>query len=163
VLGGDIMKAGDIIFVRGSGFIARAIEKVDEGSFSHVAIAVSDTHILEAQGGRKSGIVPFNYHNYEVVDLNLLEVQKKMIQKIAPTLTGRGYDYVQILEYIINKFFHTRISLNNPHFYICSELVQLVLEKIGVLPKEMNVVDLTPNKLHDVCMWIKNTRIPKQA
>lgn len=59
-----MMRAGDIIFVRGDSIISTAIKLLDKGKFTHVAMAVSLTHILEAQYFATVRITPFYFKDY---------------------------------------------------------------------------------------------------
>ena len=67
-----MLKKGDIVFVQGKGFISRFIRLIDNGRFSHVAIALSDARVIEADVDTKVAIRHFNEDNYnevEVIDL----------------------------------------------------------------------------------------------
>lgn len=133
------MKAGDILFVRGHSPISRAIRLFDSGEFTHVAIAVSDTHILEAQYFTKTRITPIYFNDYEVVRLDLPEHE---LLKNSIQLVGRWYDYLQIVGYMIK---HRR---NNPNNLICSELVATILYRLEKVEDYSKVKDLTPNELY---------------
>jgi hypothetical protein len=135
------MKAGDIIFVRGDSLLSKIIRFFDEGIFSHVAIAVSETEVIEANWNMKSNIVPFHYDNYEIVSLDLTNVQRSNVKKEASKLEGRWYDYIQIIGYMFNR------RINNPRNLICSELVYLILSRIDFID-DKNIRECTPNELY---------------
>jgi len=143
------MKTGDIVFVRGKSPISRFVKWFDGGPFSHVAIAVSSTHILEAQYYTRSRITPFRFQDYEILDLGLTEEQRDQVQKLSIQLVGKWYDYSQIIGYVISRFFRKsrRNLFNSPNNLICSELIQVILQEIGWnhvdIPK-----DVTPNQLY---------------
>lgn len=137
------MKAGDIIFVRGDSLISRLVKLVDKGSFSHVAIAVSETEVIEANWNMKSSVVKFHYEDYEIVELNLTDNQRKQVPVVASSLVGKWYDYIQVIAYI----FQSRI--NNPRQLICSELVYNILYSIDYM-KDPNLVDIKPNELYHI-------------
>lgn len=135
------MKAGDLIFVRGNSIISKAVRFFDPGRFSHVAIAVSPTHVIETNWNMRSRIVEFSYEDFELVRLNLSDRQREQIPAAARELEGRFYDYLQILAYI----FKSRV--NNPRFLICSELVYRTLLAVGfAVPSEYE--DATPNEMY---------------
>lgn len=119
------MKAGDIIFVRGDSIISRIIRLFDRGCYSHVAIAVSDTEILEAQYFTRSRIIKNPYDSYDTISLELSNVEKVRLRKIAESLTGRWYDYRQVIGYVLRK------PWNNPNNMICSEIVATILYEFG--------------------------------
>lgn len=148
------MKSGDVVFVRGNSSISSLIRLFDKGEFSHVAIYVSDKEVLEAQYFTKSSIVPFHFSDYEIVDLNLTNEQRKQISEIAPSLTGKQYDYVQILQYIIRKIFK-EFKWNNPNNMICSEIVDILLYTVGAIPEHDYLGNMTPNELYNYLTKLK--------
>lgn len=135
------MRAGDIIFVRGRNLFSTAVRYFDPGEFSHVAIAVSETHILEAQWFTKSRITPFYFNDYEIFDLNLTPEEREFVVHNGIALTGKWYDYRQILSIVL------RNPKNNPNFLICSEMVASLLGALGKFPYE-EIIDLNPNQLY---------------
>lgn len=143
------MKCGNIVFVRGTDILSKIIEHFD-GKFSHVFLCLSDNVILEAQFRAKSNIVPFHYQNteYEVIDLNLTRSQKARIQELALSLVGKNYDYIQILSYLIRDTIDKDFKiLNNPNNLICSEVIEIILQDIGIIPNDKKLRDMTPNEL----------------
>lgn len=135
------MKAGDLIFVKGDSIISKAIRLFDKGRFSHVAIAVSDTHVLETNWNMRSRIVECSYTDFEVVSLPLSEDQRIRVIVEAKLLEGVPYDYIQILFLMFSS------RLNNPRYFICSELVYTVLKNVGY-PIDNSLRDSTPNELY---------------
>lgn len=150
------MKAGDIIFVKGDDSISKIIEFFDKGRFSHVAIAISESEVLEAQWFTKSRITPFYYNRYEVLDLGLSESHRNMINKISYSLIGHYYDFIQVLSYFIKDTINKKFKvINNPNNYICSEIIEVLLQKIGVIPNEKKLRNLTPNELYNYLITLK--------
>lgn len=135
------MKAGDVVFVRGTSLISKIIRFFDKGEFSHVAIAVNETEVIEINWNIKSEIVPFYYKDYEIVRLDLTEYQRDQILPIARSLEGRWYDYLQILGFFFNGKF------NDPRKFICSELVYIILSKVRFIT-DKRIKDYTPNELY---------------
>lgn len=144
------MRCGDLVFVRGKSPISKLINLFD-GQFSHVGIIVSDKGaVLESQRFTESRIVPFNYEDYEVVDLGLSEEQREEILKLAVDLTGIRYDYSQIFGLLLNRLFGTK-GWNNPTNMICSELLVYLLFQIDWFEdvKEADrMLEFTPNELY---------------
>lgn len=134
------LKVGDIVFVRGSSFVSKVVRYFDKGEFSHVAVAVSDTHIIEAEWDTKSVIKPIEYKKYEVISLNLTDEQKDRLIKKAIQLTGRWYDYPQLLNYIFGQS-----RWGSTKNLICSEIVYILLLEIGIDVGDRNI---TPNELY---------------
>ena len=157
-----MIKTGDIIFVRGDGIFSPIIRFFDKGRFSHCCVAISNTHIVEAQYFNNVKIRPFYYgdNEIEIIDLGLNEEQKRIVISIALQLTGKWYDYRQLVGYVFKRIFikDGKNILNNPNNLICSELVsQILLETGFILPHE-KVSDLTPNQLYNYLKNICDTR-----
>lgn len=141
-----MIQAGDIIFVKGTGLISRLVRFFDgRGQFSHVAIAISDTEIIETNWNMRSKILPMYYSEdeYELIRLQDLEPQHlDNLRPIAESLQGTLYDYMQILAILF------RSRLNNPRYLICSELVYLILFEIGY-EKDVRLLNSTPNEMYN--------------
>lgn len=135
------MRAGDVVFVRGNSIVSKAIRFFDKGRFSHVAIAVSDTHVIETNWNMRSKIVEFYYDDYEIVELPLTDEQRVRVIVEAKLLEGIPYDYLQIL------FLMFASRLNNPRYFICSELVYTILKNVGYLT-DTSLRDSTPNEMY---------------
>lgn len=143
------LQTGDVIFVKPSSFIGRLVILFDRGKFSHVCIAVSDTHILETDFFTNARIVPFEYKNYEIIRLKLTDEQKSEIPKIAEKLKGIKYDYLLIIWYMIKDIFNLKKPWKLPHHEICSELTDLVLYDIGEIPELEYLSGETPNMMYE--------------
>lgn len=153
-----VIKKGDIIFVKNNNWLTtKLITFFDRGRFSHVCFAISDTHILEAQYGTKARIVPFFYgqDEYVVIDLNLTNDEAEKVVDVALGMTGKWYDYPQLVGYAIKKIFKLKSNnlFNNPNNWICSELVWHMLVSIGKVSQDTPIFDLTPNQLYN---FLKN-------
>jgi hypothetical protein len=157
-----MIKTGDILFVRGESIFSPIIRYFDKGNFSHCAIAISDTHILEAQYFRKVQIVPFYYgdNQIEIIDLGMNEEQKRKLISIGLQLTGTWYDYPQLAWYVLKKWFKLEGTnkFNNPNNMICSELINHILLTTGYITSAEKVEDLTPNQLYNFLKNLCNVR-----
>lgn len=146
------MKAGDIIFVKGNPPLANLVRWFDKGEFSHVGIAVSETHILEADWYIRTRIREMNYENYEVVDLGLNDEQRDELVHAGIDMIGKWYDYPQILWYVLKRFAivkGTANKFNSPNNLICSELIFYLLFVVGMIDTNDEINnDVTPNQLY---------------
>ncbi|MBK1611807.1 YiiX/YebB-like N1pC/P60 family cysteine hydrolase [Bacillus cereus] len=158
------MRQGDVVFLQGKSFISKAVRFFDKGKFSHVAIAMSNTHILEADFDTRVAIVPFDKNEFniiEVIDLGLNKDERSRVVAMGSKMVGKKYDYMQIIWYMISKLLRLKGKnrFNNPNSYICSELVFAVLEEAGIL-EELCIkdgsrgIDMTPNQLYDFIKYI---------
>lgn len=124
------MQAGDIVFLKPTSVIGKLVTWVDGGEYSHVAIAVSPTHIIEAQYFTRSRIWPvYTGDNVMVLDLDLEDWQRQRIIDNAIEMTGIWYDYKTIASYFIRHIFkwNTKAIWNSQNNLICSELVMALL------------------------------------
>lgn len=137
------MKAGDIVFVRGTSIISKIVRFFDKGKFSHVAIAVNENEVIESNWNMRSKIVKFHYKDYELTHLNLTDLQRQRIPVIAKKYEGKWYDYLQVISYIFTS------RLNNPRHLICSELVYNILSEVGYVNDKLDM-DITPNELYEI-------------
>jgi hypothetical protein len=136
-----VMKAGDILFVRGEGIVSNLVRMFDKGEFSHVCLAVSNTHILEAQYNSYSRIIPIYFDDYEIIDLGL-DNQKTRLLEVAINLTGKKYDYFHALAYLFN------LKYNNPNTLICTEVIAQILFQLGLIDSLKFYENLKPNELY---------------
>lgn len=143
------MRAGDIVFERGSTPISAIIKRLDSGEFSHVAIALSPNIILESQYGVNVRITPFYFKDYEVFDLGLTDEERDKVVHMGIELVGRHYDYAQVLGYFLRYVFGLNgyKRFNSPNNLICSELVDFILYSLGKIPKNVYLGGRTPNEL----------------
>ncbi|MEH7506624.1 hypothetical protein V7159_02905, partial [Priestia megaterium] len=74
------MRAGDIAFIRGTGLISKIIKWIDRGEFSHVVILTSPTTCLTAEYNTRVKEMPFEYEDYEVLDLGLTDVERILLK-----------------------------------------------------------------------------------
>jgi hypothetical protein len=133
------MQAGDLVFVRDKGIIPTLIRFFDPGRFNHVAVAVSDTQIIEAEYNTRVHIVDMNYEDIEIVSLGLTLEQQEAIVKAANKYIGRRYDLLQILGYLIKE------RIGSPKQLICSELAHDMLKDIKL---KIGNRFTTPNQLY---------------
>lgn len=157
------MKKGDIVFIKGNSLISKAITKLDkmsngdDGKYSHVAIAVSNKHILQAEYSSKVSVVRLDtlinegkVNDYEVVDLKLDTLQREYLYRASMTHVGKSYDYLLIFSFLLNKLLGFKL-INNKNRFICSELVISSMNKADLLKgyDTDKLIDMTPNELYE--------------
>lgn len=144
------MKPGDIVFVRGNSPISNIVTWVDGGPFSHVAVAVGNNQIIEAQYFTKVRIAEMSYKDYKVFPMNFSHEQQDKIIHKSIELVGRWYDYQQIAWYFLESIFewNTKNIWNSKNNLICSELVDILLREVGIITHPGTLGDITPNELY---------------
>lgn len=154
------MRAGDIVFVKGTSWISRIIRWIDEGEFTHVGIAFSETELIEAQRFTRVRIYPLGDVEHTVASLSVTERERSRMLIEAQNLLGTRYDYLQIIGYIVRKLFGRKGSgrFNSPNKLICSELVSRAVYAAGITNKKDELYDLTPNQLYDYLEYLGKER-----
>lgn len=128
------MVAGDLIFVRGRSFFSPFIRHFDPGPFTHVAFALDDFHVIDAQRFRRVEVNHLNFKDYEIVPMDLTSSEQTVIYCKALRYIGTEYDYKRILGLMLDN------GWNNPNNLICTEFIGEVLEKgeyKGLKPNEL--------------------------
>lgn len=153
-------RAGDVVFIRGKGPISSIIRLFDRGEFSHVAIFVSDTEIIEAEYSTRVRIVEFDYEDYEIVPMNFTAEEALEIRNVAELLLGRWYDYFYVFVLWLRLAFGKTLGdkyVNDPKKMICSELVAYILIHQGRGSEEL--LSYTPNELYSaLCTLLPENR-----
>lgn len=142
------MRTGDLVFIKGRSPISKLILYFDKGKWSHCAVAVSDTEIIEAQYFTRVKISKLEkYEEYEVVPMNLFPFEQEKIIAISRTLEGQWYDYRQIMYHVLKNAFKVDKGpfWNNPNALICSELVYILFRAVDRIYGDAYI---TPNELY---------------
>lgn len=155
------MRKGDIVFIKGSSVITRIITKIDKmsngdnGEYSHVAIAISDKHMIEANYNQKVSIVNLDKQmpsisKLKVIDLKLTQQERESVYQNSIKYLDKRYDYLQIVTLLFNRLFGFRL-INNKKRFICSELVVSAMNDSGLLEGYdcEKLSDMTPNQLYE--------------
>jgi len=147
------MKLGDLVFFKGKGFVSKVISLLTNSPYTHVAIAVSDTEILEADVFIKSRIRTLNKEDVYCVMRyeNLTEQQLNFIKNECYNSIGISYDYFQVFLWSLRLIFkYKKGVVNNANKEYCSELVDRIYYEAGVvlLPNALEG-DCTPAQLLD--------------
>ena len=131
------MQAGNILLVRGSGLISWIIKVVTHSEYSHVALVISETEIIEIDSFKRVSIRKNPYSNYDLIHvLDIPDRKRDKVVAFAKAQLGKQYDYAQLLEILFEMVFHTRLYLNSKNKLICSELIDLAFmsQRINLVP-----------------------------
>ena len=146
------MKTGDILlFFGGDDLIDREIDHYEKSVFTHAAIAINKTEIVEAwwEGVRTAtldGRGP--YAIFETIT-PLNPIQQTGIEMYARGCVGKRYNYPGIFGFLVREWFGLK---HNPfgsiHSLWCSQLVFDVYRVIGLnLLPGLDEEDITPADL----------------
>lgn len=120
---------GDVLFLYGEGFIKSAIEFVTHGAY-HCAIFYDNETLVEAQGGRETGVVALSdyLHNGDRLevwrDITLTDEERNEVATYALHHSGIKYDYKGIWEELIHYELGVSIDdYNEGQRRICSSFV----------------------------------------
>lgn len=161
------MKTGDIVFFRGTSPISRLIRFFTKSEYTHVALAIGDKTIIEADrfvNTRIREIQPSEvYEIYRVEDMT--ELMRRRIAVIAPMFVGYEYDYLQIFGVALRMIFSRKQNFfNRSNKFICSELIDEVFHNSGVPRKNTRPVgDVTPVELFEVYKLRKVIKNPSSV
>ena len=126
------MQTGDIIFFKASkGILSRAISALTNSPYTHVAIALDDKYVLEADRFMKSRIRPIRVdaeiHSVFRVP-NLEQRQMEAMKILIKNHEGYSYDYLQVFNWFVYLLTGWDVPLSNRvNKLICSELVDYIL------------------------------------
>lgn len=130
------MQKGDIIFTYPTNLYGRLIAWATRSPFSHVALYAGDGYIIESNAFVRTRQIYRKdfYDEYEIMTHpTLSEEEREAIVAYAIERIGARYDYLQILAIIIRMITGLHISLfDQPHRYICTELIGKAYASIGV-------------------------------
>ncbi len=154
IVEGTELEVGDVILYKGGeGILSRAVQFFTKSKYSHVAMMISDTLLIEANWYKKSNTITFQYDKgkMEIYRVNggLSVEQKLTLLEHCYGFLNKKYDYPQILGYILRFFNKNKINtFNSSNKLICSELIDRAYLKVGVdLSNEHYVGDVTPEDI----------------
>lgn len=130
------IKLGDLILVRGTGPISRAIEEITDSPYSHAAGLVGENELIEANGFRRIGYEAL--HEYaDVGDVftcdTLTDEQRRKIVDYVKREVGGHYDWSLLFVELIRYALHIILPYREPaSARICSTLWADAYRAVGV-------------------------------
>ncbi len=147
-----MLEVGDIVMFKPESFIGDVICKVTKSEYSHVAIALSDTLLLNSNRFIKSNVVELDYneeihHIYRPIGIT--DIQKEKLLHEAYKYIDVRYDYIQIIGLFLRIVFNWNTTLlNNLNKFICSEIIDKVYYESGVARLDNKYMyNITPQEL----------------
>lgn len=151
------LETGDILLFKSNSLYSKLISWFTKSKYTHVAIALSEHLIIEANF-RVSINPVINCKNYDVFRIKggLSEIQKLRMYKFLIKQNKKIYDFLQIIGYIIMALFGGYNKLNSPHYVICSELADIAYNFIDYdIRKDIKLGDVTPADIAKSKLLIK--------
>lgn len=128
---------GDLILVRGNRFPTSNLIRFITGSpYTHVGIAFDESTAFEVDAFEKLNRRAIEYDDYVVVRLKtpLNTKQKSILKQYMRQMeaNSKGYDWLMILSILAQRVFKFPLRLEDPHRYICSEVVDHLYLQLGI-------------------------------
>ena len=148
-----MIQPGDIILVKGdTPIVSRVIRWFTQSEYTHAAIAIAENLVYEIDINKRLAIRPFSYEKYDVFryKYGLTNEQQILIQVYANEKEeeNKGYDWLHILSFAIQKIFRTKKVYEEANKVICSEIVDNLYNQIGIdLIPDRADGDVTPAHL----------------
>lgn len=145
------LETGDLIMEKGTGIIDWGVKKVTNSEYSHVALVYDYPLIIQSH--LLSGVHITNIDEIGEYDVyrykgGLSKSQKKIVKESSIQYLGIDYDLFQIFGYLWTAIFEGRNKFNNPNLIICSELVDLVYNKLKIyILRDRFLGDITPEEV----------------
>jgi hypothetical protein len=133
-----IIQPADVLLFYGdnTSFISRTISNITKSPFTHVALAVDSTHLIEANGFTKTKVRTIKMSDNFIV-MRASYIPKETLAKVvqnALNKKGTGYDYLDIGELLIEYTTHLDLKglLEVKNRYICSSLLDFSFQEAGI-------------------------------
>ncbi|WP_088187528.1 hypothetical protein [Desulfosporosinus sp. FKA] len=130
------LRIGDLILVRGTGFISEAIEAVEHSQYSHVAGFVGHKELIEAEGFRQTGYAPVSKYKGQADVFRCMFADRESRQNILEHATyqvGGRYDYALLFVELIRYWTRILLPYKEPsNARICSVLWADIYRDIGI-------------------------------
>ncbi|HBY19724.1 MAG TPA: hypothetical protein DEG71_01730 [Clostridiales bacterium] len=130
------IKIGDVVAYRSDSTVSEIIRKITNSNYSHVAIVVSPTQIIEGDGYtghvRYRNILEYKNH-LDIYTLDFLTDEQRIgIASYMESKVGLKYDRLLLLWLFIKYTLHIRLPYKNDKKVICSEICNHAYRSIGI-------------------------------
>ena len=147
------MKQGDLIFYKRANLISYVVAFVTRSPYSHVALAVSETEVIESNVIVNTWKTNFNTEETVVVKRyeNLTSEQQKKIVEYAHSKIGTRYDYFAAVRWFLRIVFKRTQKINESEKRLyCSEMIDRAYKQAGIdLVPDRSTGDVTPGDLYN--------------
>lgn len=145
-----MLQIGDILLYKKTHSItSRIVSWFTHSEYTHVAIVISNGYVCEIDIDKKLAIRPLRPDNYDIYRYkNGLTATQQLAMKwyaIKRIHTNKGYDWLHILSFALQKLCKTKKTFEEVNKVICSEIVDNLYTHIGIdLVPERIDGDVTP-------------------
>lgn len=149
------MQTGDIVFFKHSTPISKFISYVTKSPYTHVAIAINSTVILEADRFIKVRIRKIEdeeIYTIKRIKGGLSPSEKYKLHNYALSYLGVEYDYLSVLGWFFRLVFNVNGNgfIDNANRVYCSELVDRLYKELGYdIAPNSDTGDVLPSQLFD--------------
>lgn len=146
------LQVGDIIAYKGTGVLSKIVRFFTRSKYSHISMAISSTHLIEANWYKKSNVIEFKYNPNEMeifrVENLTVEHQITILQRSYEYI-NKYYDYIQIFGHLLESLgIVVKNPLNSDNKIICSELIDRAYLDINIdLVDSREEGNVTPNDI----------------
>lgn len=147
------LQTGDIVLVKGNTpIISRLINWITGSDYTHAGIIVADGLILEIDINKDLAIRPLKHEVYDIYRYTkglTSEQRTKIIkQAIRRAKLNKGYDWIHIISFALQKIFRISATFEEVNKVVCSEIVDNIYNDIGIdLVPNFADGDVTPEQL----------------
>lgn len=167
-----MLELGDVLAFSDTDIVSKAIEGTTGGNVAHVAVALSEQHIIESAIHQNKGFVgvdvqPIHYRlsqfersggqvwllklnrsNKQKIKRNRLKYVSFLMEQI-----GKEYSYIKAVGAGVDVLDKQGITENKESLekLFCSELISYSYELVDIFPESFNSAEITPI---DLCRYM---------
>ena len=142
---------GDILIVRGNGFVSHAIRTVTRGQFNHCAVVVRGgaNAVVSQEAGKGDELTPLSAFDdvpYATLHIQGPDDQRDNAVAFAEKIVGSGYGFLTIAADLFNAVTRVELDLGIGGRMVCSTAACRTLERFGYIPSK-NPSAMTPQDI----------------
>lgn len=151
----NVVQTGDLLFVHGSNWVSKAIQKITFGTVNHVGIVYDQSRMFETDlaWGKASLRELQKYNKVPIILIRCKNVNQEQIKALCKKYDATPYSFLDILNNIIFSLLKNELRvrilqvLGTKKFAICSELSARILYEITGIKELSKYEGLTPQDL----------------
>ena len=151
----ETIQPGDVVFYMQKGIIGGLISKITKSPYSHVALVIDETTVLEANRFITTRLADIDlsgreYHVYRVEGITEEQGVEAAIHAMEKLLNTR-YDYLQLVGLFFRYVFHWDfLTLNHRNRWLCSEVIDYAYLTTGLKRTDFkHVMNISPQGIFE--------------